>query len=224
MFWVWVHMDDLVTIKLEPIINCSSLQHGYKFFKQLAGGVGILHPFWFDRELTYHALVLDLLGLSHISNIFTHLHNFIHGDIKLQNILLGLNDLRHTAFIIDFGIAKKYRSTLTRTHVPFCQGQDLTGTPVFASINSHLGVETGCHDDIESLIYTLIYFLHGSLPWLTNDHEKLSSSTMLECKVNTTVEVLCYGIPVKFASLLICTCSLAFSQDPDYDYLCLFFF
>ncbi|KAG1877400.1 hypothetical protein F4604DRAFT_1924005 [Suillus subluteus] len=42
---------------------------------------------------------------------------------------------------------------------------------------------------------------------------------MLERKVNTTVEVLCHGIPVEFTSLLIYTCSLAFSEDPDYDYL-----
>ncbi|KAG1726181.1 casein kinase 1, epsilon [Suillus paluster] len=207
------------------------------------GGVGIPRALWFGRELTYYALVLDLLGpslhdlfiacnrqfslcnvvnlgdqlLSHLEYI--HSHNFVHGDIKPQNILVGLNDLRHTAFIVDFGIAKEYCSTSTRTHVPFRQGQNLTGTPAFASINSHLGVETGRCDDIGSLIYTLIYLLCGSLPWLTDDHEKLSSSTMLECKVNTTVEVLCHGIPVGFASLLIYTCSLAFSQDPDYNYL-----
>ncbi|KAG2113220.1 casein kinase 1 alpha 1-like protein [Suillus discolor] len=233
-----------VAVKLEPIINrSSSVCNEYKILKQLAGGVGIPHVFWFGRESTYHALVLDLLGpslhdifiahdrrfsLPNIVNLgnqllscleYIHSHNFIHGDIKPQNILVGLDNLKHTAFIIDFGISKEYCNTSTRAHIPFRQGRCLTGTPAFASINSHLGVEPGRCDDLESLTYMLIYFLRGSLPWLTSDHEKLSNSSMLERKVNTTVEVLCHGIPVEFASLLIYTRSLAFSEDPDYDYL-----
>ncbi|KAG1813495.1 uncharacterized protein BJ212DRAFT_1447763 [Suillus subaureus] len=236
--------DDSVAVKLEPIINhLSSVWNEYKILKQLAGGVGIPRVFWFGRESTYHALVLDFLepllhdifiahdrrfSLHNVVNLgnqllscleYIHSHNFVHGDIKPQNILVGLNDLKHTTFIIDFGIAKEYCNTSTRTHIPFCQGRCLTSTPAFASINSHLGVELGHRDDLESLTYTLIYFLCGSLPWLTSDHEKLSNSSMIECKVNTTVEVLCHGIPIEFASLLIYTCSLAFSEDPDYDYL-----
>jgi hypothetical protein len=66
----------------------------------------------------------------------------------------------------------------------------------------------------------LIYFLHSSLPWLSNDYKKLSNAAILEYKVNTMVEVLCHGIPVEFASILIYSCSLEFSQDPDYGYLC----
>jgi serine/threonine protein kinase len=133
--------------------------------------------------------------------------------------MVGLGHLKHTTFIIDFGIAKEYWDTATRVHIPFWQNQHLTGTPAFASINNHLGVDPGRRDDLESLTYMLIYLLRGSLPWLTSDHEKLSSSSVLECKVNTTIEVLCDGIPVKFASVLIYTRSLAFSEDPDYEHL-----
>lgn len=133
---------------------------------------------------------------------------------------MRLNNLKHTAFIIDFVIVKEYCNTSTRAHIPFCQGQCITGTPAFASINSHLGVALGRRNDLELLTYMLIYFLCGSLPWLTSDHEKLSDSSVLECKVNTTVEVLCHRIPIKFASLLIYMRSLAFSEDPHYEYLC----
>ncbi|KAG1799958.1 kinase-like domain-containing protein, partial [Suillus subaureus] len=94
-----------------------------------------------------------LSSLEHI-----HSHNYIHGDIKLQNTL-------QTVFIVDFGITKEYWNTATQAHMPFRHGGHLTGTPAFVSINNHLGVVPGCHDDLESLIYMLIYFLHGSLPW-----------------------------------------------------------
>ncbi|KIK31846.1 hypothetical protein CY34DRAFT_102653, partial [Suillus luteus UH-Slu-Lm8-n1] len=123
-----------------------------------------------------------------------------------------------TIFIINFGIAKEYCDISTRQHVPFHHNQCLTGTPAFASINNHLGVEPGRHDDLESLTYMSIFFLCSSLPWLAGDYEKLSSSSMLEHKANTTIEVLCRGIPVEFATMLIYAHSLTFSEDPDYDH------
>ncbi|KAG1842469.1 casein kinase I isoform delta [Suillus tomentosus] len=236
--------DDTVAVKLEPIIaGSSSVQREYHILTQLEGGVGIPRALWFGRESIYHALVLDLLGpslrdlflkhgrkftLHSVVNLadqllsrlqYIHSHNYVHGDIKPQNVAVGLHHLRHTAYIINFGVAKEYCDVSTRLHVPFRHNRRFTGTPAFASINSHLGVELGRRDDLESLTYMLIYFLRGSLPWLTSDHEKLSNSSILERKANTTIEVLCRGIPVEFATMLIYTRSLAFSEDPDYDHL-----
>ncbi|KAG2138729.1 kinase-like domain-containing protein [Suillus bovinus] len=130
-----------------------------------------------------------------------------------------LTVLTKPAFLVDFGIAKRYWNITTETHVPFCQGQHLTGTPAFASINNHLGLEL-CHcDDLESLAYMLIYFLHGSLPWLTSDDEELSSSFILEHKVDTTIADLCAGIPAEFTNILVYSHALSFSEDPDYNHL-----
>ncbi|KAG1824728.1 kinase-like domain-containing protein [Suillus subaureus] len=220
-----------------PLVNnSSSLEHEYCILKQLEGGAGILHVEWFGREATFDALVLDLLGpslhdlflaqnrkftlhtvlnigdqlLSSLEHI--HSHNYVHGDIKLQNTL-------QTVFIVDFGITKEYWNTATQAHMPFRHGGHLTGTPAFVSINNHLGVVPGCHDDLESLIYMLIYFLHGSLPWFSTEHENLPSSSILACKVDTTIEVLCLGIPSEITTMLIYSCNLAFSEDPDYKYL-----
>ncbi|KAG0702672.1 casein kinase I isoform delta [Suillus ampliporus] len=235
--------DNAVAIKLEPINHSSSVQREYCILKNLEGGVGIPRALWFGRESTYHALVLDLLGpslhsifLTHnrkfsldtVVNLgdqllscleYIHSHNYIHGNIKPQNVVVGLGDLKHTAFIINFGTTKEFWNASTGVHIPFRQGQHLTGTPAFTSINNHLGVELGHCDDLESLTYMLIYCLQGSLPWLTCDQEKLSSSSILYHKVNTTIEVLCHGIPVEFATILIYTRALAFLEDCHIPYL-----
>ncbi|KAG2094049.1 kinase-like domain-containing protein [Suillus discolor] len=219
--------DDHVALKLETVVNhSSSVEREYYILKQLEGGVGIPRTFWFGRESMHHVLVLELLGPFSLLNVvnlgvqlYVHSHNYVHGDIKPQNILVGLGNSRHTAYIIDFGITKTYWNTKTSDHVPFRHGRSLSGTPAFASINNHLGVEPGRHDNLESLTYMLIYFLRGSLPWLASDDEKLSSSTILEHKAHATIAEICHDIPVEFANILIYTCSLAFTEDSDYDHL-----
>ncbi|KAG1789471.1 kinase-like domain-containing protein [Suillus variegatus] len=188
--------DDSVALELETVVNdSSSVEHEYHILKQLEGGLGIPHTLWFGRESVYHALLLSRLE-------YIHARNYVHGDIKPQNVLVGLGNLRHTTFIIDFGITKTYWNTTTSDHVPFCHG-----------------VEPGRHDDLESLTYMLIYLLCGSLPWLTSNDEKLPTSTILECKAHATIADICHGIPVEFTTFLIYTRSLAFAEDPDYDHL-----
>ncbi|KAG1887972.1 casein kinase 1, epsilon [Suillus fuscotomentosus] len=117
--------DVAVAVKLEPIAHSSSVQREYNILKHLEGSVGIPCVIWFGRESMYHALVLDLLGpslhnlflahnqkfslnmvvnigdqlLSHLEYI--HSHNYVHGDIKPQNVVVGLGNLKDTAFIID---------------------------------------------------------------------------------------------------------------------------
>lgn len=101
--------------------------------------------------------------------------------------------------------------------MPFRKNRRFIGTPAFASISNHLGVVPGRRDDLESLTYVLIYFLRGSLPWLTS--EKHFNPSTLERKVDTSIEDLCRGIPSEIATILMYSRSLAFSEDPDYHYL-----
>lgn len=44
-------------------------------------------------------------------------------------------------FIIDFGLAKKYRDARSKQHIPYREDKNLTGTARYASINAHLGIE-----------------------------------------------------------------------------------
>ena len=135
---------------------------------------------------------------------------------------MGLGDQCHTIFIVDFGLAQKYRHPTTGNHIPFRQVQCIRGTPAFSSIHSHLGSELGRRDDLESLAYTLIYLVCGSLPWLNKDRRQQASS-ILEMKQKIAVEVLCHHTPCELATFLTYTRMLSFSENPDYSYICSLF-
>jgi casein kinase 1, alpha len=53
---------------------------------------------------------------------------------------MGIGRHCNKLFIIDFGLAKKYRDSRTRIHIPYRDNKNLTGTARYASINAHMGM------------------------------------------------------------------------------------
>ena len=121
------------------------------------------------------------------------------------------------AHIIDFGLSKEFRDPTTHAYIPLKKGLGLIGTTAFASINSHLGLELGRQDDLESLAYVLFYFLWGFFPW---QGLKLKGQEILKSKQGITTHALFHGLPPKLRTFFKHCCSLSFKDKPNYDHFC----
>merc|ERR1719174_983107 len=150
-----------------------------------------------------------------------HSKSYIHRDIKPDNFLIGKGQKSNIVYVIDFGLAKKYRNPQTLEHGPYREDKKLTGTARYASINAHIGLEQSRRDDMESLGYVLMYFNRSSLPWqgLKAATKKQKYEKISEKKMSTPVDVLCKGYPAEFAMYINYCRGLRFEEAPDYMYL-----
>ncbi|XWS20123.1 hypothetical protein CRYUN_Cryun31cG0073500 [Craigia yunnanensis] len=235
-----VQTNEEVAIKLENVkTKHPQLLYESKLYKILQGGTGIPNVRWFGAEDDYNVLVMDLLGpsLEDLFNFcsrklslktvlmladqminrveFVHSKSFLHRDIKPDNFLMGLGRRANQVYIIDFGLAKKYRDTSTHQHIPYRENKNLTGTARYASMNTHLGIEQSSRNKL------VITQCLCSLPWqgLKAGTKKQKYEKISEKKVSTSIEAFCRGYPTEFASYFHYCRSLRFDDKPDYSYL-----
>ena len=155
--------------------------------------------------------------------IFEIIHNcnIIHRDIKPANVAIGFEGKSKFIYLLDFGLSKKYRSSKTKKHFPFVQGNKLIGNARYSSINALDGGTQSRRDDLESLGYLLLYLLLGRLPWQGHiSHSKEDKYYKIrEIKKNTTPEELCQGLPPQIQEYVEYTRNLEYEAEPDYNYL-----
>ncbi|XP_068154597.1 casein kinase I [Drosophila tropicalis] len=241
-----IQSGEEVAIKMESAnARHPQLLYEAKLYRILSGGVGFPRIRHHGKEKNFNTLVMDLLGpsLEDLFNFCTrhftiktvlmlvdqmigrleyiHLKCFIHRDIKPDNFLMGIGRHCNKLFLIDFGLAKKFRDPHSRLHILYREDKNLTGTARYASINAHLGIEQSRRDDMESLGYVMMYFNRGVLPWqgMKANTKQQKYEKISEKKMSTPIEVLCKGSPAEFSMYLNYCRSLRFEEQPDYMYL-----
>ena len=99
------------------------------------------------------------------------------------------------------------------------KGAKFIGTLRYSSVNSHKGIRQCRKDDLESLMYILIYFYKGKLPWqdVKSKKKEEKHQKIKEEKLRTTVETLCKDMPKEFERMLNYIKSLLYTEEPNYE-------
>ncbi len=119
------------------------------------------------RIKCYSIKTVGMIGLQLLQRLeAVHKAGYVHRDLKPANVLVGKRlTEENMIYLIDFGLTKKEDQ---KTHV--VQTTEavtrVVGTAIYAGLNAHLpGSNYYKKDDLESMMYVLLYLATGMLPW-----------------------------------------------------------
>lgn len=232
-----IRTNEYNAIKVESINSkLKLLKNECIIYNYLLNTDGVPKIKWYGKDDYNYYMVLNLLGNSlqnivkskkdlsinivlnlgiRTIEIIRNIHNkgLIHRDIKPDNFLFDLNE--NKLYLIDFGLCKSYLKN--EKHIEIKLNKNLIGSYNFASINSHNYIELSRRDDLESIIYMLMYLYYGELKWQNyhNDDIKQKNLIIKNMKENLKNE----NVEEIFLKLLKHITDLAFDETPNYDYL-----
>ncbi|XP_058736200.1 casein kinase 1-like protein HD16 [Vicia villosa] len=217
----------------------------WQVYNTLGGSHGIPKVHYKGRQGEYYVMVMDMLGPSlwdvwnttgqamsaemtaciavESLSILDKMHSkgYVHGDVKPENFLLGQPGTAQEKklFLVDLGLATKWRDTSNGQHVEYDQRPDMfRGTVRYASVHAHLGRTASRRDDLESLAYTLIFLHKGRLPWQGYQGDN-KSYLVCKKKMGTSPEMLCCFCPAPFRHFLEFVVGMKFDEEPNYSKL-----
>ncbi|CAD8128986.1 unnamed protein product [Paramecium sonneborni] len=240
--------SDKCAIKIEKTAGLGQIRNEIEMLRKLKGIIGIpaLKQFGVTSDNKsfliiplYHSSLRDLiaqqqpqLSLSQILRIGlriteilekVHLRNILHLDIKPENIMIskpldGQKILQDDIIqIIDFGLSQEYSVNSNSLKNMFI------GSLNFASRQSHKGEQLGYKDDLESLIYVLIYLRTLKLPWSFKPSwgcKKIDIKVIGKIKssrFNNLAQTS--NFPPQFQEIMSSINSLKHNIMPDYQYI-----
>ncbi|KAE9420067.1 hypothetical protein Angca_005956, partial [Angiostrongylus cantonensis] len=141
---------------------------------------------------------------------------YLHRDIKPQNFAIGLGELEKTIYMLDFGIARRYRVKDTKEVKVARLAVKFLGTLRFASRACHLGVEQGRKDDLETWVYMIFdLFDNDSLPWkrAANKNQVVSmKEKFIKLQYPKSFKI----VPSEVGRIVEYIDGMAYADEPDY--------
>ena len=236
-----IRTGEQVAIKMELLSSETKLlKNESRVYQYLDKMKGIPQLKWFGVDEQHHYMIFSLLGDSlsdfkqkhptlslkivigigyQLVKLIESIHNkhLIHRDIKPDNFLFGLGEKKAQLHIIDFGFCKNFIDREGR-HMKQTTEKSPLGTPNFISVNVHDGVEPSRRDDLESIVYILLYLFGSVLPWneysLYYGEYKNVNGKIRQVKLKTMESEL---IPLSLREIWTYCRSLRFDECPNYE-------
>ncbi|NWU28620.1 VRK2 kinase, partial [Dyaphorophyia castanea] len=172
----------------------------------------------FRKELVLQlgARMLDTLE-------YIHENEYVHGDIKAANLLLGYSN-PHEVYLADYGLSYRYCPNGNHKQYQENPRKGHNGTIEFTSIDAHKGVAPSRRGDLEILGYCMLQWLCGKLPWEQNLKDPVAVQTAKTKLMDELPDsVLRWDSPgsscSEIATFLASVSGLAYDEKPKYQVL-----
>ena len=180
-----------------------------------------IYDIWLNKKKKLNIKDTAMFAIQALERIeYVHSKNYLHRDIKPGNFLVGNPD-KSQIYLIDFGNARKYRSSKTGKHLPFIKNNQVFGTALFLSSNNLKGIEQTRKDELESLGLVFIYLSTGTLPWAKIKYKSMEQALekINDIKSKISNQELCKGMPKEMYEYMNYVTNLNYKDNPNYTYL-----
>ncbi|NXD76291.1 VRK2 kinase, partial [Halcyon senegalensis] len=169
-----------------------------------------------DTVLQLGARMLDTLE-------YIHENEYVHGDIKAANLLLGYTN-PHEVYLADYGLSYRYCPNGNHKQYQENPRKGHNGTIEFTSIDAHKGVAPSRRGDLEILGYCMLQWLCGKLPWEQNLKDPVAVQTaktkLMDELPDSVMEWDSSGSSCsEISKFLACVYGLAYDEKPNYKVL-----
>uniref|UniRef100_A0A8C3BL94 Serine/threonine-protein kinase VRK2 n=1 Tax=Cairina moschata TaxID=8855 RepID=A0A8C3BL94_CAIMO len=154
---------------------------------------------------------------------YIHENEYVHGDIKAANLLLGYTN-PHEVYLADYGLSYRYCPNGNHKQYQENPRKGHNGTIEFTSIDAHKGVAPSRRGDLEILGYCMLQWLCGKLPWEQNLKDPVAVQTaktkLMDELPDSVMEWNSSGSSCsELSKFLACVYDLAYDEKPKYEVL-----